>query len=90
MKIYSIYDRVMEAHVMTMVSDNQGTVQREIKTRLANSPFAEHAHDYSVFELAAWDDRTGTITPYDKHSLVCSLADLFSVSDDSNPDLNAA
>ena len=77
MKIYTIYDSKLEAHTMLMSNENENTMKRELSTRLKNTPMEQHAADYTLLEIAAFDEVTGTITPYTAHRSVINLIQLF-------------
>lgn len=86
MKIYTIFDSKAEAHIMLLTNENQDTIQREIKQRMAGTQIETFAEDYTLFELAAFDDVTGTITPYAAHRSITNLLAIFPkrVPDDSS------
>lgn len=86
MKIYSIYDSKADNYGPLMLAVNENTIQREIIERLGNTPYAQFKEDFTLFELGAWDDVTGTITPYAAQRSICSLVKLFGLPDDSDTD----
>ena len=87
MKIFTIYDSKTDAHVMMMNHDNEETMKRDVVQRLKGSQLETFAEDYTLFEIAAYDEVTGTITPYSAHRSICNLMAIFpkhGMSDDGD------
>ncbi|AXL15071.1 nonstructural protein [Microviridae sp.] len=77
MKIYTIYDSKAESHVMLLTNENEDTIKREITQRMAGTQIETFAEDYTLFEIAAFDEITGTITPYSAHRSITNLLGIF-------------
>lgn len=87
MKIFTIYDSKTDAHVFMTAHENEETMKREIIQRMAKGPMDQFAEDYTLFEIAAYDEVTGTITPYSAHRSITNLLGLFPrVSNDGDAD----
>jgi len=77
MKLFTIYDSKAEAHVMLLTNENQDTIQREIKQRFTGTQMETFSEDYTLFEVGAFDEVTGTITPYAAHRSITNLVSVF-------------
>lgn len=87
MKLFSIYDSKAEAHVLWMTNENENTMQREISSRYAESMLAKTPEDYTLFEIALLDERSGKLIPHDAMVSICNLTALFNrVPNDGHPD----
>lgn len=65
MKIYSIRDNAVEAFLQPFFSATTNSALRAVKEAV-NDPkhdFHKHAADYSIWDIAEFDDATGVITP---------------------------
>jgi len=77
MKLFTIFDSKAESHIMLLTNENQDTITREIKQRFQGTQIETFAEDYTLFEVAAFDEITGTITPYSAHRSVTNLVSVF-------------
>lgn len=83
MKLFSIYDSKAESHVLWMTHENEDTMLREIKQRMAGTPMETFAEDYTLFEVATIDERSGKLLA---HDALVSLTNLVSVFPKRVPD----
>jgi len=62
-KIYSVYDSKTEAFMQPFFSLTRGQAIRSFTDAVAdsNSMLALHPADFTLFELADWDETTGSI-----------------------------
>lgn len=89
MKLFVIYDAKAEAYSSPFPSMNELTAQRELPQNARGTMYEQAPEDYTLFEVANYDEITGTITPYDAHRNVCRLIKLFGnppQSDEQLPD----
>lgn len=73
-KMFTIYDRVAKLHNSPFCFNTIGQALREFTT-LANNPqstIGQHPEDYTLLEIATFDDNTGLVLPYDKPHLIGS------------------
>lgn len=61
----SIYDSKAEAWMQPMFFQSPAQAVRSFSDAVKDvkSEFGKHPEDYTLFELAAWDQRTGEILP---------------------------
>lgn len=67
--ICSVYDSKAEAFLAPFMSQTRGTAVRMFEAAVSDPThgFCKHAADYTLFELATWDDQTGMITMHQAH-----------------------
>lgn len=66
MKVFSLYDSAAQAFTKPVFAQNQGLVLRSVVDELSNphSELYKHAMDYTLYEIAEWDDVKGEIKPH--------------------------
>ena len=64
--IFTIYDSKAETCLPPFFSPNSATAIRdfEVAANDTSTVFYKHAADYTLFEIASWDDQTGHIEPH--------------------------
>lgn len=71
MKVFSIYDSKVEAFMAPFFSHTTGSGIRSfedlVKNGDARNQIALHPEDYSLFEIAEWDENRGVLSPYEAH-----------------------
>lgn len=67
MKIFSIYDSKAEAWFKPVAVENTANYKRGLEKAVQdpNSDLHAHAADFTAFEIASWDDRSGQLTVYE-------------------------
>ncbi len=65
MKIFTIHDSKAEAYIQPFFAINEGVALRLFQTAAMDEhhDFHRHAADYTLFEIAEFDEITGTIEP---------------------------
>ena len=83
MKLYTVYDSKSESFTPPMANRTRGEAIRGFTDEVnnPNSMLNKHPEDYTLFELAEWDNSTGQIIPLDT-PLSCGLAIEYKNSDD--------
>jgi len=76
MNVYSIYDSKAEAYLQPFFSPTNATALRSF-SQAANDTetnFNKFAADYTLFQIAAWDEHSGKLTPLKANiALGCAL-----------------
>lgn len=65
-KLYTVYDEKAQAHLTPFVLDNEYIAQRTFGD-CVNDPdhgFSAHPSDYTLFEIAVFDNNTGVMVPH--------------------------
>lgn len=65
LKVFSVYDSKAEAYLPPFFMNNSGAARR-IFGDCANDPdhmFGKHPEDYTLFEIAEFDDASAVVTP---------------------------
>lgn len=72
MKMYSIYDSKVKAYMQPFFMRTKGEVIRSLMNELqqADSNLAKHPGDYTLFEIADWDEQAGKLEPYKTHESI--------------------
>lgn len=67
MKLFTVYDAISETFSPPMANRNRGEAVRSFTDEVnnPNSQLNKHAKDYTLLEIADWDNTTGRIEPYD-------------------------
>lgn len=76
LKVFSVYDSKAEAYLPPFVSQNRAVAIRSFTAAAqdSNHNFCRHAADYTLFEIAEFDDVAGQLTPLKAHvNLGCAL-----------------
>lgn len=73
MKLFTIYDSKTDSHGPVMTAVNQDEMVRQTITNSEGSIYEKFAEDYTLLEIAAYDEVSGTITPYSSHRSICRL-----------------
>lgn len=73
MKLYTIYDSKADTHGAPIAALNEDMVKRQIMSTWEGSQLEKYAEDFTLFEIAAYDEITGTITPYKAHRSISTL-----------------
>lgn len=78
MKIYAVYDSKAELYQSMMVQKNKGSAIRGFAQAIntEGNYLNQNPEDFTLFELAEWDEDHGTITPHTT-KLSCGLATEF-------------
>lgn len=65
-KIFAVYDSKSEAYDRPWTSPSRGIALRSIMDVLKdpNHPFSKWPGDFTLFEIAEYDEHTGTIMPH--------------------------
>lgn len=63
MKLYTIHDSKAEAFITPFFAINQGVAMRMFQTAAMdeNHDFHKHAGDFTLFEIAVFDEKSGFI-----------------------------
>lgn len=66
MKVYTVYDAISESFSPPMINRTRGEAIRSFTDEVNNpqSRLNAHAKDYTLFEIADWDETTATIEPF--------------------------
>ena len=75
-KVFSVYDCKAKAYLQPFHVNNSAVATRMIADAVAdpNHMFNKHAADYTLFEIAEFDDETGQFTPdYGHVNLGCLI-----------------
>lgn len=66
MKVYSIYDSKIEAYTQPFFMQTKGQAIRALTDNLTDekSQYAKHPEDFTLFELAEYDDVQGKFIPH--------------------------
>lgn len=69
MNIYTIYDSKAEAYIQPFFCKNNGVAIRLFQTAALDEQhdFHRHAADYTLFNIAMWDETKGIITQLENH-----------------------
>jgi len=76
LNVFSVYDSKAEAYLPPFVSQNRAVAIRSFTAAAQDSThnFCRHAADYTLFEIAEFDDVAGQLTPLKAHvNLGCAL-----------------
>jgi hypothetical protein len=78
MKIYAVYDSKADLYQSVMVQKNKGSAIRGFAHAVnqEGTYLNQNPEDFTLFELAEWDEDNGKITPH-KTNLSCGLATEF-------------
>lgn len=77
MKLFTIYDSKADSHIAPLAHQNAETAIRQLRQQLKGTMYETNPEDFTLFEVGAFDDVTGAITPYQALRSVCNLANLF-------------
>lgn len=60
-KVFTVYDGKAEAYLPSFNFNTIGQALRALADTVQqpDHPFAQHPEDYTIFEIATWDDSTG-------------------------------
>lgn len=67
MKLFSIYDSKAQAYLSPFPLQSAAHAHRQIAELLVsdrNSPFSDYPEDFTLMEIAEWDQLTGQVKPY--------------------------
>lgn len=66
MKVFSVYDSKVEAYSPPLCAKAKGEALRQFSDLVNDgvSPISKHPADYTLFEIASFDELTGVITPH--------------------------
>lgn len=76
MKIFSVFDSKAEAYMMPFFQQSRGQAIRMFTDTVNDkeSLLNKHAADFTLFEIADFDDSNAAITPYpNNHNLGCAI-----------------
>lgn len=78
MKLFVVYDSKAEVYQSIMPFRNKGEAIRGFAQGVndPNTQLNKHPEDFTLFEIAEWDEDKGIITPHDT-KLSCGLATEF-------------
>lgn len=64
MKIFTIYDSKAEAYLQPFFSPTKATATRDFQQAAQDekSAFHTHAADYTLMQIGAWNEQTGTLS----------------------------
>jgi len=74
-KMFAVYDSKVEAYMVPMFFRSKGEALRVFMDAANDekSALSQHSEDYTLFEVAEWDELTGTIKPLEaKRALGCA------------------
>lgn len=67
-KMFCVYDSKAEAYMRPFVAQSTGAAIRsftdEVNSGAKESPLVCHPEDFTLFEIASWDDFEGLISVY--------------------------
>lgn len=69
MKLFTIYDSAAQTYMRPFVAQSQGAALRELRT-LANDrnhPIGQYPADYTLHELASFDELEGKLAAHEGH-----------------------
>nr|QJB18970.1 MAG: nonstructural protein [Microvirus sp.] len=78
MKIYTIYDKKSLSHALPFFFENKGLCLRDL-SELVNdgkSLPSKHPHDFSVWEIGEYDQKSGTVVPHKQPVILDECANL--------------
>lgn len=77
LRMYAVYDLKAVAFLQPFFSNSNGSAIRAFEDVVndGQSPIAKHPGDYQLFELAGFDDNTGSLVPLSPTKLLCSGSD---------------
>lgn len=69
LKVFSVFDSKVGAYLPPMIMRSVGEALRAFGNACnhSESDFCKFAEDYTIFEIAEWDELTGTLLPHDSH-----------------------
>lgn len=77
MKLFGIYDNISGHYLAWLVEINVGTCIRAIRSRFKSSDFETFSQDFSLYELANVDDKSGSINSIDVAGFCCHFDEIF-------------
>lgn len=66
-KVFSVFDSKVEAYMRPFQALTKGQALRDITEAVNNQPdhpWYKHSSDFTLFEIAEYDDSTGRFEPY--------------------------
>lgn len=68
-KVFTVYDSKAEAYLPPFCSPTRGVAIRMVRAACldVNHDFHKFGADYTLFEIAEFDERTGCVEMYDSH-----------------------
>lgn len=80
---FSVYDSKAEAYLPSTQLPNKGMFLRALENCLKDTshPFSSNPHDYTVYEIAIFDDNNGKFSVPDAPILLCKMIDLIPKSE---------
>lgn len=75
-RMYTLYDRVAQAHFAPFCAANDPAASRSVATAaiMDNTIVGQHPNDFDLFGIATFDDQTGVVTPYAAPVLIQRVA----------------
>lgn len=69
LKVFTVYDSKVEAYMTPFFAPTVGAALRSWETAVndGQSMMSKHPGDYSLFEVAEFDEKTGSFTPHKAH-----------------------
>ncbi len=69
MNIYTIYDSKAQTYIQPFYAVNNGVAIRLFQTAAMDEKhdFHRHGADYTLFHIAIWEEKTGTIAQNETH-----------------------
>ena len=83
MKLYNIFDSKAETYTAPYMALNEDVMKRNLLSA-TDSVWAKHPYDYSLFEIAAYDEVTGVITNYKAPRHICGMHELYAARRDDD------
>jgi len=86
-KVFTVYDSKVEAFLQPFVAQNKASALRSFMDACKDpkTQFAAHPGDFTLFEIAEYDEWTGTLLPHPaKINLGCALEFVTKLDEPSN------
>lgn len=85
-KLYTIYDSKSETYDRPWPALNKGIALRSVLEVLKEPghPFSKWPADFTLFEIAEWDEQTGALMPYQTKVNIGVLIEFVSMASNSN------
>lgn len=78
MKIFTVFDRKVGAHLQPFYARSDGEAMRMLKETVLSgqSKLSQFPEDYHLYSLGEFDDQTGELLPNDRVEPVCSVVEV--------------
>ena len=83
MKLYTIYDSKADVHCTPFPALNSDLAKRDLTKVPEGNDYREFAEDYTLFEVATYDDHTGKITPYEAIRSICNFVSIMRTTEEN-------